>query len=143
MARLRAGIGVALLVSALFVGPSGAGDAPSPGSQYKNTKPIYIYAQYDSLNDRRITKETARAYLHAERYADKSTVAFQSEVPAGTRITIVGPAPTPWYMRLFKEAYLVQLSPDISRGLEVVLAVDRGLEGDLDGLNAAIFQRVK
>lgn len=100
-------------------------------------------AVYDSLNNKRLSKETARAYLHSMRYYNKSYVAFQNEVPPGTIMTIVGPAPKVWHLPFFADRYFVQLIPDPSRGLEVVLELNRGIEGSLDGLNPEIFSRLR
>lgn len=96
---------------------------------------------FDSLNDRRISKDTARAYLHDERYANKSIVAFQDEVPAGTIMTIIGPAPKVWHLFFFPDRYFVKLKPDLSRGLDIIIELNRGMEGNLDGLNSKIFVR--
>ena len=98
-------------------------------------------AVYDSLNNRKLSRETARAYLHAARYYEKSWVAFQNEVPVGTIVTIIGPAPKVWHIPIFANRYFVQLEPDPSRGLDVILELNRGIEGNLDGLSPEIFAR--
>jgi hypothetical protein len=98
-------------------------------------------AVYDSLNNRQLSRETARAYLHSKHYYNKSDVAFQSEVPAGTVMTIISPIPKVWHLPFFANRYLIKLDPDPSRGLDVVLELNRGLEGNLDGLNPEIFSR--
>lgn len=104
---------------------------------------MYLMATYNSLNDRRISRETARAYLHAARYYDKAWVAFQNEVPAGTVMTIVGPTSSVWHLPFFANRYVVRLEPDPSQGLDIVLELDRGIEGSLDGLNPEIFSRLQ
>jgi hypothetical protein len=68
-------------------------------------------------------------------------VAFQYEVPAGTIMTIVGSAPKVWSLPFFADRYFVQLDPDLSRGLDVILELNRGIEGNLDGLNPELFGR--
>lgn len=101
---------------------------------------MYLMVTYNSLNDRRVSKETARAYLHATRYYQKSWVAFQTEVPAGTIMTIIGPTSPVRHVPFLANRYLVQLDPDPSRGLDVVLELNRGVEGTLEGLNPEIFR---
>jgi len=118
-------------------------DALQPKSQYKIIKPIYLMALYNSLNNKVISRETARAYLHAKRYYNKSIVAFQCEIPVGTTMTIAGLAPKVWYLPFLADRYFVQLNPDLSRGLDVVLQLDRGIEGGLDGLNPELFSRIE
>jgi hypothetical protein len=100
-------------------------------------------AVYNSLNNKRVNKETARAYLHSQKYYDKAEVAFQCEVPAGTIITIVGTAPKVWLIPFFADRYFIQLTPDLSRGLEILLELNRGMDGSLDGLNPEIFTPMK
>lgn len=88
-------------------------------------------AVYDSLNNRQISREAARAYLHSMRYHEKASVAFQYEVPAGTVMTIIGPAPKVWHLPFFPDRYYIKLDPDLSRGLDIVVELDRGIEGSL------------
>ena len=126
-------------ITAIVCDPSYANEKLRPGNQYKIVRPVYLMAVYDDLNKRQISRETARAYLHSKRYYDKAEVAFQCEVPAGTIMTIVGPAPKVWHLPFMANRYFVQLDPDPSRGLEVVLALNRGIEGSLDGLNSELF----
>ena len=110
--------------------------------KYEFIRPIYLSGVYKSLNDRRIEKDAATAYLQAEKYAKTSWVAFQCEVRAGTIMTIVGRAPKVWYLPFLPRRYYVKLEPDVSRGLDVILELDRGLEGDLDGLNQELFRKI-
>lgn len=112
------------------------------GAKYRIVQPIFLMAVYDSLNNRINSKETARAYLHSQEYYKKSWVAFQSKVPPGTIMTIVKVVPKAWYLLFSDPTYIVQLEPDISRGLDIVLELERGLEGDLDGLNGKLFERL-
>lgn len=132
---------LALLLGALAFCRSGsAGESPPTGNRYEIIRPMYLMVTYNSLNDRRVSKETARAYLHATRYYQKSWVAFQTEVPAGTIMTIIGPTSPVRHVPFLANRYLVQLDPDPSRGLDVVLELNRGVEGTLEGLNPEIFR---
>lgn len=125
----------------IFCGLSYSSDQPQPGSRYKIIRPLYLMAVYDSLNNRQVSRETARAYLHSMRYYEKASVAFQCEVPAGTVMTIIGPAPKVWHLPFLADRYFVRLDPDLSRGLDVILELNRGIEGSLDGLNPELFSR--
>jgi hypothetical protein len=140
---LRASIALTLftVISVIFYGLSYANEDLRPGNRYKIVRSVYLMAVYNSLNNKQLSKETARAYLHSKRYYKKSWVAFQCEVPAGTIMTIIGPAPKVWSLPFFVDRYFVQLDPDLSRGLDVVLELDRGIEGSLDGLNPELFSR--
>ena len=139
----RASIAFTLFtVICIFSGPSYAEEL-QPGSQYKIVRPMYLMAVYDSLNNKQVSRETARAYLHPMKYAMKRAVAFQSEVQTGTIMTIIGPAPKIWHLPFFADQYFVRLEPDLSRGLDVVLSLDRGMEGSLDGLSPEFFNRLE
>jgi hypothetical protein len=140
----RASIALALFVviNVIFCGPIYA-EEPQPGNRYKIIRPIYLVAWYNSLGDKQITREAARAYLNAERYADRVWHAFRSEVPAGTVMTIIGPASKVWSLPFFANRYFARLDPDLSRGLDVVLELNRGIEGSLDGLNPELFSRLE
>lgn len=126
-----------------FFGISYASEQPEPGDRYRIIRPVYLMAVYDSLNIRKVSRETARAYLYSKRYYEKASVAFQCEVPVGTIMTIIGPAPKPWYLLFSANRYFVRLNPDLSRGLDVVIQLDRGFEGSLDGLNPEVFSRLE
>ena len=126
---------------AIFCGLTYASEELESGSKYKIIQPLYLMAEYYSLNNRQVSKETARAYLELKQTYKKSWVAFQCKVPEGTIITIIGPAPKVWYLPFFPDRYYVQLHPDLSRGLDVVLELNRELEGNLDGLNPELFSR--
>jgi len=141
---MRAGIALTLftVISVIFCGLSYAGEEPQVKNRYKIVKTIYLMATYNSLNNRQLSRETACAYLHAEEYANKSEVAFQCGVPVGTIMTIIGPVPEIWLPFVAKR-YFVQLDPDLSRGLDVILALNRGIEGNLDGLNPELFGRLE
>jgi len=125
--------------STIFCDLSYASEQPQLGNRYKIIRPVYLMAVYDSLNNRQVSKETARAYLHSMRYYKKSSVAFQCEVPVGTIMTIIGQVPKVWYLLFSANQYFVRLDPDLSRGLDVILQLDRGVEGSLDGLNPELF----
>lgn len=146
-AIVRASIAFTLfaVIGAMFCGPSYA-EGPQLGNRYKIVKPIYLIAAYESLNNRQISRETAFAYLRPEQNAKRAWLAFQCEVPIGTIITIIGPAPKPevWHFPFFFKrysVYLVRLDPDLSRGLDVMLELSLGMEGSLDGLNPELFSR--
>lgn len=125
----------------IFYGLIYASQELQPGSRYKIIRPLYLMAEYYSLNNRQVSRETARAYLESRQTYKKSWVAFQCEVPAGTIMTIIGPAPKVWHLPFFADRYFVHLDPDPSRGLDVILELNRGIEGSLDGLNPKFFSR--
>jgi hypothetical protein len=120
-----------------------ASDKLKPGSRFKIMRKVYLKAVYDNIDNKQLNKESASAYLLTKRHAMKSEVAFQCEVLSGTIITILGPAPKKWYLFFYANRYFVQLDPDFSRGLDVILVLNRGLEGDLDGLNPELFRRLE
>ena len=129
------------VISAIFCAPSYAGEELQPGSRYKIVKPVYLIAAYEDLNNRQINREMARAYLETTQNAKRAWLAFQCEVPIGTIMTVIGPAPKVWHIPFFANRYFVRLDPDASRGLDVVLELNRGIEGSLDGLNPELFGR--
>ena len=124
-----------------FCGLSYAGEYPQPGNRYKIIRPVYLVAGYYSLNNRQVSRETARAYLESEKIHKRSWMAFQCKVPEGTIMTIIGPAPKVWHLPFFANRYFVRLEPDLSRGFDVELELNRGIEGSLDGLNPELFSR--
>ncbi|GEM_PF-2378082 len=128
------------VIGAIFCGPSYAEEL-QPGNRYKIIRPVYLVAEYYSLNNRQVSRETARAYLESMLTYKKSWVAFQCEVPVGTIMTIIGQAPKVWHLPFFANRYFVRLDPDLSRGLDVILELNRGIEGSLDGLNPELFSR--
>jgi len=127
------------LIGTTFCDLGYADEQPQPGNRYKIVRAVYLMAVYNSLNDRQVSRETARAYLESKQTYKKSWVAFQCEVSAGTIMTIIGPAPKVWSLPFFANRYFVRLDPDPSRGLDVVLELNRGMEGSLDGLNPQLF----
>jgi hypothetical protein len=80
--------------------------------------------------------------LEPKQYYKKSRAAFQCEVPVGTIMTIIAPTPKVWHLPFMANRYFVQLDTDLSRGLDVVLELNRGIEGSLDGLNPELFSRL-
>ncbi len=129
------------VLSIIFCNQCYAGNSILPGNKYITIQPVYLMAVYDSLNNRVVSKETARAYLHSQEYYNKAEVAFQHKVKTGTTITIISHAPKIWYLPWSTERYFISLDPDISDGLDVELALNRGIEGSLDGLNSQLFKR--
>lgn len=143
LVRVSIAFAILTVLCAIFFGIVQASEAIHPGVRYKIIKPLYVMGVYNSLNNRKLGQATARAYLHPTRYYEKSEVAFQDEVPAGTVITFIGSAPKVWYLPFLANRYFVQLDPDLSRGINVVLELNSGMEGDLDGLNPEVFARIK
>jgi hypothetical protein len=130
------------VIVTMFCGVSCANERPQPGNRYKIVRPLYLAAEYYNLGNRKISRETARAYLEPKQYYKKSRAAFQCEVPVGTIMTIIAPAPKVWHLPFMANRYFVQLDTDLSRGLDVVLELNRGIEGSLDGLNPELFSRL-
>lgn len=115
---------------------------PKLNSKYILLRKVYITGVYDSLNNRVISRGTARAYLRSKEYYKKAEVGFQAEVPEGTAIMIKAKISKPWYEFFSSPGYEVMLNPDLSRGLDVEMRLKNGFEGDLDGLNPEIFKRL-
>jgi hypothetical protein len=128
------------VISVIFYGLSYASEELQPGNRYKIIGPIYLSGIYRNLNNRQLNRQMAVGSLTAVRFSGPE-VAFQCIVPVGTIMTIIGPAPKVWYLPFFANRYFVQLDPDLSRGLDVVLELNRGIEGSLDGLNPELFSR--
>ena len=118
-----------------------ASEQLKPGNRYKIIRPVFLMAAYDSLNNRKLSRETARAYLESKQYYKKAEVPFQCEVTVDTIMTIIGPAPKVWHLPFLANRYFVRLDPDLSRGLDVIVELNRGIEGSLDGLNSELFSR--
>lgn len=132
---------VLFIVLGIFCRLSYANEKLQPRWKYKIVSPVYLVAVYNSLNNRQLSRDTARAYLEAVQLAKRSYHAFQCKVPAGTIMTILGPAPKVWHLPFFADRYFVQLEPDLSQGLDVIIELNRGIEGSLDGLNPELFSR--
>ena len=118
-------------------------DQLQPGNRYKIVRSVYLLAEYNSANNKQLSRATARAYLTDEQIPPRYWMAFQFAVPVGTIMTIIGPAPKVWHLPFLANRYFVRLDPDLSRGLDVELALDRGFEGGPDGLNPEIFSRLE
>jgi len=130
-----------LVFSIIFCGQSHANDSPQPGDKYIVLKPLYLMATYNDLNVRQLNNKHAKAYLHTTQYYNKAEVAFQRTVPTGTTMTIVSTAPKVWRIPFFADRYFIHLDPDLSDGLDVILELNRGVEGSLDGLSPDLFDR--
>jgi len=124
----------------IFCGISYASEQPQPGNRYKIIGPMYMSGIYKNLNNRHLSRQMAVGSLTAVRFSGPE-VAFQCEVPVGTIMTIIGPAPKVWHLPFLANRYFVRLDPDLSRGLDVVLELNRGIEGSLDWLNPELFNR--
>ncbi|OGQ95297.1 MAG: hypothetical protein A2521_03980 [Deltaproteobacteria bacterium RIFOXYD12_FULL_57_12] len=128
------------LISTIFCGLSYADEQLQPNNRYKIIGPVYLSGIYRNLNNRQLNKQMAVGSLTAVRFSGPE-VAFQCEVPVGTIMTIIGPAPKRVSLPVFANRYFVRLDPDPSRGLDVVLELNRRMEGGLDGLNPELFSR--
>jgi hypothetical protein len=138
---IRATIAFALFVfCSIFCGISYAGEQPKPGWQYKIVRPVYLSGIYLKLNNRQLNKQSAVGSLTAMQFSGPE-VGFQCKVPAGTIMTIIGSAPKRFPLFFLADQYFIKLDPDLSSGLDVVLELNRGMEGSLDGLNPEIFSR--
>ncbi len=130
------------VVGTIFCGSTYASDELQSGSRYKILKPLYLVVEYYSADDKRVCRETARAYLTSIKVYKTRWVAFQVEVPAGTVMTIIGQEQRAWYLFFAPTHYFVGLDPDPSHGLDIMLNPDLGFEGTLDGLNPELFSRL-
>jgi hypothetical protein len=132
-----------LMMAATLPSLGFASELPQQGNRYEVIRPLYLMATYNSLNNRQISRDTAGASLHAVRYYDTAWVAFQIEVPAGTIMTIISPPSKVWNLPFRVTRYFVRLEPDQSRGLDIELTLDRGIQGSLNGLNPEIFRALQ
>lgn len=130
-----------IITAVLPYGQLRANEGLRPGSRYVVVGPVFLRGAYENLNDRRISKDVARAYIASGWIAKRAWLAFQCQIPVGTVMTILGPPPNAWNLPFAPDRYFVRLTPDISRGLDVQLALHIGLDGSLDGLNPALFAR--
>jgi len=129
------------LVCAFFCGASSAEEL-QPGSRYKIVGPVYLAGIYLDLDKRQLKRGLAVEDLTAVQFKGPE-VAFQRRVPVGTIVTIIGPAPkrVSWFPFLAKQ-YFVRVEPkDPPSDLDVLLELNRGIEGSLDGLNPELFSR--
>jgi len=141
-AMVRANIAFTLfaVISAIFCGSSYASEKLQPGSRYQIVGPLYLYGVYLNLNKRQLNRVMAVGDLSAVRVSGPE-IAFECIVPVGTIMTIIGPAPKIWHLPFLADRYFVRLDPDLSRGLDVEVELNRGTEGSMDGLNPELFSR--
>jgi hypothetical protein len=134
----------AVFVAIMIGSTSAVADAirPQLGATYKIVRPIYLMAVYESMDEKLAGRGAVRAYLQPERYAKTRWVAFQCKVPAGTVMTIIRPAPSAKDLWNRYDAYYVQLDPDPSRQLDVIVQLFRGFGDASGGLSAEFFERV-
>ncbi len=131
-----------LIVMILWMPCAVFAEGPKAGDKYKIIKPIHLRGEYIGKKEKVINKKTVMAHLSSTKLAKRRFTIFQTEVPKGTVMTIIGKAPKPWYLYFQGEKYFVKLAPDLSRGLDVKISLGTGLEGDLDGLNPEFFERM-
>jgi hypothetical protein len=136
-------LSVVFLATLMESGSLMAGDAQlQSGASYKIVRPIYLMAVYESMDEKRAGKGAGVAYLQPERYANTRWVAFQCEVPTGTTMKIIGPAPPAKDLLRSYDAYYVHLAPDPSRKLDVIVQLFKGFAGASGGLSAEFFERM-
>ncbi len=57
-------------------------------------------------------------------------------------MTVIGPAPKRLPLPFYANRYFVRLDPvDVHSELDIILELNRGIEGSLDGLNPELFDR--
>lgn len=130
------------MISTIFCGISYASEQPQPGNRYKIIGPVYLSGIYLNLDNRKLNKQAAFGSLTAVQFSGPE-VGFQCKVPVGTIMTIISPAPKRLPLFFYANRYFIKLDPDLSRGLDVVLELNRGIEGTLEGLNPEIFSRME
>lgn len=140
--KLRASAALALIatICIIFCGLTYASQGLQAGSRYKIIGPMYLSGIYNHLNNRQLNKGSAVGSLTAVQFSGPE-VGFQCKVPVGTIMTIIGPAPKRLPLFFYADRYFVRIEPDRSRGLDIVLELNRGVEGNLDGLNLELFER--
>lgn len=112
------------------------------GQKYQIIRPVYLVANYKDRGNKTLSKETAEAFLLRGAIAKKSYTAFQTEVPAGTVMTVLSKTPRNWQIFFHADSYFVKLDPGLSQGLDVQVSFQLGLDGDMDGMNPEIFRRM-
>lgn len=127
-------------ISVMFCGFVYASQELQEETQYKIIGVVYLSGIYRNLNNRQLNRQFSVGSLTAVRFSGPE-VAFQNEVPVGTFMTIIGPAPKVWHLPFLADRYFIKLDPDLSRGLDVILELNRGIDGNLDGLNPELFSR--
>lgn len=129
------------LIGNICCGQSYANRQLTPGSRYKIVGNVYLSGIYKDLNDRQLTKQLAFGSLTAIRFSGPE-VAFQHKVPIGTIMTIIGPAPKRVPLPFFAKRFFISLQPnELSEEIDVILQLNRGIDGNLDGLNPELFSR--
>ena len=129
------------VISAIFCGPSYASEELQPGNRYKIIGPVYLSGVYLNLNNRQLNRQMAIESLTSVRFSGPE-VAFQRVVPVGTIMTIIGPAPKRISLPFLANRYFIRLDPmEPPSELDVILELNRGIEGSLDGLNPEYFSR--
>jgi hypothetical protein len=102
---------------------------------------MYAAGVYRNLNNRQLTRKLAWIDLSLMGSSGPE-VAFVKIVPAGTIMTIVGPAPKRFPLPFFANRYYVRLEPnDLPSDLDIILQLNRGIEKNMDGLNPDLFSR--
>lgn len=131
-----------IVTNSIFCGLCHSSEQPQPGGRYKIIGPMYLSGIYLKLNNRQLNKLSAVGTLTAVKFSGPE-VGFQCKVPVGTIMTIIGPAPKRFPLFFIANQYFIKLDPDLSRGLDVELELNRGIEGSLDGLNPELFSRIE
>ena len=131
------------VIGTILWGSSHASEELQPGRQYKIIGPVYLSAIYLKLSNRQLNRQLAVGDLTAVRFSGPE-VAFQRPVPVGTIMTIIGPAPKRLPLPFYANQYYVTLDPvDFPGGLDIILELNRGIKGSLDGLNPDLFARLQ
>lgn len=142
---VRANIAFTLfaVIGTIFCSISYASERLQSGNRYKIVGPVYLSGIYRDLNNRQLNKQMAVGSLTAVRFSGPE-VAFQHKVPVGTTMTIIGPAPKRLPLPFFASRYFVRLdTTDLPIELDIILELNRGVEGNLDGLNPELFSRLE
>lgn len=129
------------VIGTILCGISSASEMLRPGNRYKIVGPVFLSGVYRDLNNRQLNRQMAIGSLTAVQFSGPE-VAFQRKLPTGTIMTIIGPAPKRIPLPFYANRYFVQLDPiDLPSELDVILELNRGIEGSLDGLNPELFNR--
>jgi hypothetical protein len=127
----------------IFWNPVHATENLQQGNQYRIIGPVYVRAIYRDIRNTQLNRESAWGILSAVRVSGRE-VALQRPVQMGTIMTILGSAPKHYVLfEGYPSRYYVQLDTvGLPGGLDVILQLNRGVEGDMDGLNSRLFSRV-
>src|SRR3979411_1026530 len=126
-----------LIVMSIFCVSSYAEEL-QPGNRYKIVRPVYLSGVYRDLNNRQLNRQLAFGSLTAMRFSGPE-LAFQCIVPVGKLMSVIGTCAKRLPLPFFANRYFVRLDPDLSGGLDVIVELNRGMEGTLDGLNSGLF----